>query len=179
MKPQETITAFDSFLSEHDLSIEAVVIGGAALGLLGIVSRQTRDCDILHPKLPEVIQDAAKEFAKFRNRKGDPLADDWLNNGPSSLTDVLPAGWKDRIQVAYQGNAITLYCLGRIDLLRSKLFALCDRGIDLQDCIALAPTNAELEEIHPWLEEQDANPDWPAYTRTIIDDLKKRLGHGV
>ncbi len=179
MKPEETIAAFDTFLAETGLVFEAVVIGGAALGLLGVVSRQTRDFDILYPKLPEAVQDAAREFAKFRSANGDPLTDDWLNNGPSSLTDALPTGWKDRLQVAYTGEAITLHCLGRIDLLRSKLFALCDRGIDLQDCLALAPTNFELEEIRRWLEEQDANPDWPAYTRTVIDDLKWRLGHGV
>lgn len=179
MKPKETIAAFDFFLNERGLSFDAVVIGGAALGLLGVVSRQTRDCDILHPKLPKKIQDAAKIFAKIRNREGDLLADDWLNNGPSSLTDVLPDGWKDRLQVAYKGKAIVLHCLGRIDLLRSKLFALCDRGIDLQDCVALAPTKEELEEIRPWLEYQDANPDWPAHTRTIIEDLKQRLDYGV
>ena len=179
MKPKETIAGFDSFLWERSLSFEAVVFGGAALGLLGVVSRQTRDCDILHPKLPKAIQDAAKEFAKIRNVKGDLLADDWLNNGPSSLTDVLPTGWKDRLQVAYKGKAIILHCLGRIDLLRSKIFALCDRGIDLQDCIALAPTNSELEEIRPWLEQQDANPDWPVHICAILDDLRQRLSHGV
>ncbi len=179
MKPKETITAFDSFLAERGLSLEAVVIGGAALGLLGVVSRQTRDCDILYPKLPQAIEDAAKAFAKTRSKGGDLLADDWLNNGPSSLTDALPTGWKDRLQVAYQGKTITLHSLGRIDLLRSKLFALCDRGIDLQDCIALAPIVSELEEISPWLEEQDANPDWPAHTRATLDDLKRRLSHGL
>lgn len=179
MKPKETIAGFDAFLAERSLSFEAVVIGGAALGLLGVVSRQTRDCDILHPELPKAIQDAAKEFAKIRANEGDMLADDWLNNGPSSLTDVLPDGWKDRLQVAYQGRAIVLHCLGRIDLLRSKLFALCDRGIDIQDCVALAPTSAELEEIRPWLEDQDTNPDWPAHTRAVVDDLQRRLGHVV
>jgi hypothetical protein len=164
---------------ERDHSFEAVVIGGAALGLLGVVSRQTRDCDILYPMLPKAIQEAAREFAQIRSREGDLLADDWLNNGPSSLTDVLPLGWKDRLQVAYKGEALTLHCLGRLDLIRSKLFALCDRGTDIQDCIALAPTNDELEEIKPWLEEQDANPDWPAHTRATLDDLEQRLRHGV
>jgi hypothetical protein len=179
MRPRDTISGFDTFLQERGLSFEAVVIGGAALGLLGVVSRQTRDCDILHPKLPEVILDAAKEFADVRRRKGDLLADDWLNNGPSLLADVLPSGWMDRLQVAYKGEAIIMRCLGRIDLLRSKLFALCDRGIDLEDCLALAPRNDEIEKIRPWLEEQDGNPDWPAHTRTIVDDLQMRLGHGV
>ncbi|MCP4674356.1 MAG: hypothetical protein GY854_02325 [Deltaproteobacteria bacterium] len=164
---------------ERDLSFEAVVIGGTALGLLGIISRQTRDCDILHPQLPDAILVAAKDFAETRHRNDDLLDDNWLNNGPSSLAEVLPSGWLDRLQIAYKGKAITLHCLGREDLLRSKLFALCDRGIDLQDCLALFPTKAELDKIKPWLEAQDANPDWPAHARSTLDDLLKRLGHGV
>jgi len=179
MRPEETITAFDSFLTEQDLSFEAIVIGGTALGLLGVVSRQTRDCDILHPELPVPILVAAREFAKIRNSEGDLLAEDWLNNGPASLVDVLPFGWKERLQTVYKGQAIILHCLGRIDLLRSKLFALCDRGIDLLDCIALAPTEIEIKEIKPWLEKQDANPVWPEHTRAILADLRRRLGHGV
>lgn len=179
MRPRETISAFDTFLEERGLSFEAVVIGGAALGLLGLVSRQTRDCDVLHPQLPRVIADAAKRFAEARRSEGDLLADDWLNNGPASLADVLPAGWMDRLQIAYKGKAITLRCLGRIDLLRSKLFALCDRGTDLQDCLALNPLVSEIDEIRPWLEYQDGNPDWPEHTRVTLEDLLRRLGHGV
>lgn len=179
MKPKETIAAFDRYLAQQGLSLDAVVIGGAALGLLGVVSRQTRDCDILHPALsPELVR-SAREFAAHRRAEGNPLIDDWLNNGPASLADVLPTGWQERLQVVFQGSAITLRCLGRIDLLRSKLFALCDRGIDLVDCLALSPTAEELAEIAPWLEYQDANPDWPAHTRAVLDDLRRRLGHGV
>jgi len=67
----------------------------------------------------------------------------------------------------------------RADLLKTKLFALCDRGTDLADCIAMAPTAAELEEAEPWLSEQDANPMWPEHVRATLDDLRRRLGHGV
>jgi hypothetical protein len=55
VKPRETISAFDSFLASRRLSLDAVIVGGAALGLLGITSRQTRDCDVLAPDLPESI----------------------------------------------------------------------------------------------------------------------------
>ncbi len=108
MLPKEIITKFDDFLAKRELSLEAVVIGGAALGLLGIVSRHTRDCDILHPKLPDAIISAAKEFAATVRKEGEPLQDDWLNNGPHSVGDLLPVGWQDRLRPIYKGGAIAL-----------------------------------------------------------------------
>ena len=179
MTPIETITRFDRFLKERDLRLEAVVIGGAALALLGVVARPTKDCDILHPELSHELQVAAAEFAAGEREHGNHLEDDWLNNGPASLADVLPSGWEERLQSAFAGESIILRSLGRLDLLRSKVFALCDRGIDLQDCVALAPTDIELTEISPWLSEQDGNPGWPSHVDAVLTDLSKRLGRGV
>jgi hypothetical protein len=177
--PKEIISTFDSFLAQRGFRFEAVVIGGAALGLLGFVTRQTRDCDILYPALPEAIRSAAVEFAVQERLRGEALDDDWLNNGPSSLAEALPAGWINRVHVVFSGRAITLKCLGRSDLLKSKVFALCDRGIDLPDCLAMAPTIDELDELTAWLERQDANPGWPEHVRATLADLKERLGRGV
>jgi hypothetical protein len=63
--------------------------------------------------------------------------------------------------------------------LKTKLFALCDRGTDLGDCLALAPSADELDEAEPWVKEQDANPLWLDHVRATLDDLRRRLGHGV
>jgi hypothetical protein len=93
------------------------------------------------------------------------------------LGDVLPPGWRVRVQLAYEGAAVRLDTLGRADLLKTKLFALCDRGTDLADCLALAPTAAELSEALPWVAWQDANPDWPAHVGATLADLQRRLGH--
>jgi hypothetical protein len=75
--------------------------------------------------------------------------------------------------------AIKLQTLDRLDLIRVKLWALCDRGIDIGDCIALAPTADELVAVLSWLEDQDANPDWPTHVRETLADLGRKLGHGV
>jgi hypothetical protein len=179
MRPWEMLTAFDRFLADRGLRLEAVVIGGADLNLLGVVSRPTKDCDILHPALPREILEAARAFAAEMRSRGDTLADDWLNNGPSSLAQHLPPAWQARLQIVFTGQALLLRCLGRVDLIRSKLFALCDRGIDLADCIALAPTPDELATILPWLEQQDANPDWPGHAGAVVADVARRLGHAV
>src|SRR4051812_35925032 len=140
MTPQTTLLLFDEFLATRGLSFQAVVIGGAALALLGVVSRQTKDCDVLDPELPAEIDAAARDFARGRLQLDDPLHEDWFNNGPASLASLLPDGWRTRLQPAFIGRALTLYTLGRAELLMSKLFALCDRGLDLVDCVALGPT---------------------------------------
>jgi hypothetical protein len=179
MFPIQTVAAFDSFLVSLGLRFEAVAVGGSALALLGVTNRQTRDLDILDPLLPEEISEAARGFARQLRDTGLSLADDWLNNGPSQLKDVLPPGWEARLQVVFQGQALLLKALGRSDLLKTKLFALCDRGTDLVDCVALGPTSQELEEALPWLVVQDAHPDWPAHVAAVLDDLGGRLVHGV
>jgi hypothetical protein len=55
MRPRQTLTAFDAYLAQRGLRLEAVVIGGTALNLLGIVVRPTDDCDILHPPLGDCL----------------------------------------------------------------------------------------------------------------------------
>jgi hypothetical protein len=179
MKPREVLQAFDHYLGERNLRLDGVVIGGTALNLLGVVARPTKDCDILYPPLPDAVVNAASAFARELSRNGQILADDWLNNGPAQLADQLPAQWQERLRSVFVGSHIHLHCLGRDDLLRAKIFALCDRGIDLGDCIALAPTAKELTAIMPWLEYQDLNPGWPVHVRATVADLGRRLGHAL
>ena len=109
------------------------------------------------PELPLAITSAARDFATAQRKEGVDLHDDWLNNGPIQLGGVLPAGWRERVLRVFEGQVVVLSTLGRSDLLKSKLFALCDRGTDLPDCIALAPTAEGLAESLPWLEMQDGN----------------------
>jgi hypothetical protein len=175
----DIIAWFDRYLEARGLHFDAVVIGGAALNLLGVVSRLTKDCDILFPEIPKDIAKASQAFAGEVRGNGGDLADEWLNNGPASLQTQLLPGWDNRLQTAYSGRAIHLRTLAREDLLCAKLFALCDRGIDLLDCVALAPDQAELDKIIPWLEQQDANPQWPAHVRITIANLARRLGYAL
>jgi hypothetical protein len=67
---KSTLLAFDQYLAERRLQFHAVVIGGAALNLLGVVSRLTRDCDILHPEIPNEIAEASRGFATKVRAKG-------------------------------------------------------------------------------------------------------------
>jgi hypothetical protein len=176
---RQTLTSFDVHLIQAGLRLDAVVVAGTALNLLGIVSRSTDDCDTLHPLLPAAVVAASKTFAAVMRAKGAVLSDNWLNNGPVALAEQLPGGWLQRLEPAFSGSAIVLRCPARSDLLLSKLFTLCDRGLDLGDCLALAPTPEELRDLRPWVEQQDANPDWPAHVEATFVDLGRRLGHGL
>lgn len=177
VRPREILTDFDRYLARRGLRLDAVIVGGAALNLLGLVSRPTKDCDVLDPVLSQEVAEAARAFAAEVREGGEVLDDGWLNNEPASLAGQLPAGGRDRLQSASRGLAIELHCLGREDLLRSKLFALCDRGTDLGDCLALAPDETELRALLPWLEQQDAAPGWPAHVRATLAGRARRLGH--
>lgn len=179
MKPAQTLLQFDAFLAQRGIRFEAIVTGGAALALLGIVQRETRDCDVIEPGLTEAILAASRSFAAAVREQGGVLHEDWLNNGPASLAPLLPEGWRERLQPIFQGSALRLWSLGRPDMLLAKLWALCDRGLDLPDCMALAPTPEELKEAAAWIATQDLNPDWPAHMEETLQDLARRLGHGV
>lgn len=175
----EILTRFDQHLAKRGLRLDAVVIGGAALNLLGIVTRFTKDCDILYPEIPKDVADEARTFAEHVRQTGEALQNNWLNNGPASLAGHLHPLWEERLQTVFTGTAIHLRCLGRSDFLCAKLFALCDRGIDLADCLALSPSVEELNQVVPWLEQQDAHPDWPAHVRATLADIGRRLGHDL
>jgi Nucleotidyltransferase of unknown function (DUF6036) len=179
MLPRQTLEYFDGFLEARGLRLDAIVVGGSALVLLGIIDRPTRDVDILHPDLPPRIADASRAFALEMRERGIELADTWLKNGPSSLSKVLPDDWANRTQPAFSGRALVLGTLGRADLLKTKLIALCDRGTDLADCIAFSPSAEELEEAMPWVALQDANELWPSHVEKTLRDLRRRLSHDV
>jgi len=177
MEPRGTLAAFDHYLVAQALRFEGIVSGGTALNLLGILFRPVKECAVVHPRLPEEIRAAARAFAADRRRDGEALADEWLNNGPAVLAKQLPDAWEKRTEGAFRGAALKLQSLCREDFLRVQLFALCDRGLDLADCLAVTPTADELATLLPWVEQQDLNPDWPTHVRATFADLGKNLDH--
>ena len=165
------LAQFDDLLAREGERFEAVVLGGAALLLTHVHARATRDVDVLDPEIPARVEELARALA----RQLPELDEDWLNAGPCTLATCLEEGWRERLVPAYQGRALVLRALGRQDLLATKLFAMCDRQVDWQDCVALAPTPAELARALPWVAAQDAHPDWPAYVRRRFEALARHL----
>ena len=138
--------------------------------LMGLTDRVTKDCDVLSPQIPSALKLASQAFADAHG-----LSREWLNNGPESLIRDLPPGWESSLLPLYRGVHLKLSTLGRLDFIRSKLFAFVDRGIDLQDLLQLKPTAAEIEELRPWPSERDANPDWPKYVELRLTELLEEL----
>jgi hypothetical protein len=172
---KDVIELFDSYLAERGLHFQSIIIGGAALIVMGLVNRLTKDIDCLDPVIPDEIKLAALNF-----RLDNPqlhLWENWLNNGPISLTNDLPEDWVNRTISLYEGKALVLRTLGRLDLLETKLFALCDRQQDIGDCIALSPTAVELDQCLEWLYERDGNPYWPDNVRLSLKELAQELGY--
>ena len=90
------VVSFDQYLAERQLQFDEVVIGGAALNLLGVVFRMTKDCDILQPEIPNEIAEASRTFAIEVRAKGGTLQDNaeqWAAfacKSPSAATGGAP-----------------------------------------------------------------------------------------
>jgi len=86
------LSALGEQLADAGASYELVVVGGSGLLALGLVSRPTRDVDVVALRegdslrtvdpLPEALR-----IARDRVARDYALPDDWLNAGPASLLD--------------------------------------------------------------------------------------------
>jgi len=142
--------------------------------ILGVSNRQTRDVDCLFPEIPPEIKSASVKFSKEYDEY--QLGEDWFNNGPSSLVNQLPKGWEARQKRIYSGKCVFLNTLGREDLLKTKLFAYCDRtDPDLEDLVALKPSQRELNDSIEWVKFCDGNPKWGKHVDFMFDELKRKL----
>ena len=171
--PKIIVPMFDQYLAARDLSFNAVVIGGAALGILEIIDRPTRDVDLLDAVIPGPVNDAARAFAVTNG-----LSEEWLNTGPSGLMQNLPHDWREHQQPLYAGKSLTLMTLGRRDFIFAKFWAMCDRLRDVDDLVAFAPDDSELNLATTWAKPLDSNPLWPQHVDNMASTLRRRLGRG-
>ena len=145
-----------------------VAIGGAAMNLLGYVSRTTTDVDLIAfggdaegapiapppDPLPEPLLRAARTVARDLG-----LNPAWLNAGPASQWRTgLPPGLESRLHWRAFG-ALRVGLADRRDLIFLKLYAAADdvgpASVHFQDLVALRPTGAELEDATAWVAAQD------------------------
>jgi hypothetical protein len=145
-----------------------VVCGGTALIAANLISRTTKDIDIvalmdddgalLDPDpLPQSLVDAAGVVAVDLG-----IPKDWLNNGPSCgegglFRLGLPEGLTKRLTWKTFGDHLSVGFIGRIDQIYFKLYAAVDQrgGYHADDLQRLKPTDEELLEAARWARTHD------------------------
>jgi len=160
-------------LNQRNIQREIVICGGAALIALDVISRETKDVDVLKPKIDSELKAAAAAVAKSLK-----LAENWLNNGPAILMKELPPDWESHCEVIFEGSNLVISSLGRRDLINSKLYAAADRISDVGDLVALKPLNSELKNAREWVLQKDASGIWPKIVDECLSEVRKRLGYG-
>lgn len=181
---QSVLNALAGFLEADGATPETlVVIGGSALIAMGIVSRTTKDVDILAGIDPEFglvdprPMSAALQSAAAKVARELDLDPDWLNTGPADQVAAgLPEGFLSRLTRHDYGPSLTLYLPDRLDLIHLKLFAIVDQGPGrhVRDLKALRPSGDELLLAARWVLTQDAGEVFPEIVRTTLT----ALGHG-
>jgi hypothetical protein len=181
---QQALSALAGFLEADGAAPESlVVIGGSALITLGIVSRTTKDVDIMagvdpvrglvDPRpMSAALIDAADKVA--RELQLDPH---WLNTGPADQVRAgLPEGFLSRLTRHDYGPCLTIFFPDRFDLIHLKLFAIMDQGPGRhsRDLQALQPTGDELLMAARWVLTQDAGEAFPQIVRNTLT----AIGHG-
>lgn len=160
-----------------------VVCGGSALLATGLVSRTTRDVDVLalrepdgapmscHP-LPADLLEAAKRVAAELK-----LFPDWINSGPADLFELsLNSGLWKRLDTRTYGSHLKVSFITRLDQIIFKLYAATGRTEqrDFDDLLALQPSAPEAESAAHWLRDRAIHPD----QHPRLADVVRQLGHG-
>ena len=184
---ERVFAALGELLAAEGMEFGIVVLGGAALNLLGIVERTTRDVDVLAitsstlgdgllsltppEPLPEPLKRAIDRGARdFR------LPEDWVDTTMGlQLQTGLPPGLERRIHWSRYGGLV-VGLVDRYDLIYFKLYAAADSGgpasVHYQDLIALSPSSIELQEAATWVRKQDPSAGFSIILEQVMERLR-------
>lgn len=171
---KETILKHLAHLSEIYESLGAeplsvAICGGAALNILDIVHRTTKDVDLISPEnLPAAFIEAASLTAQYFG-----LKQDWINQGPVDLLKMgLPKGYFERCKSIKLTGNITWLITSRFDQIHFKLYASIDRaGYHVQDLHSLKPSVDELVQAAQWCFTHDVSAP---FKELLFDFLEKQ-----
>lgn len=154
---EHALTLVGELLAAEGHAYAITIIGGAALGLLGVVDRTTADVDVLAfatpaangPPEPTTLRAPPEPLPAPLVGAAETVARDvgldrqWLNAGPALQWHAgLPPGLAQRVTWR-QYAALWVGVVSRYDLVFFKLFAAADstgpRSVHYQDLLALRP----------------------------------------
>ena len=162
---REALGLLGSLMDTTHYELEIAVIGGSALLLDGIVTRVTRDVDVVafvegDDLRRESRGSALLEHSVLAVALELGLEPAWLNLGPVSLLDAgLPEGFLARCRIETFGR-LRVHIADRYDLIHMKLFAAVDQGPTskhMSDLLTLSPTSEELDAARQWCCTQDVS----------------------
>lgn len=179
--------AVGDLLSSNGHSVAILVVGGAALNLLGMLERATIDVDVI--ALVDTHADGTQQLVN-----ADPFSVSLANAISSVARDLgLPSDWMNH-EVALQWKAglppdiladvtwerhggLSVGLVGRQTQITLKLFAAVDQGVasvHMQDLLLLRPAADELSTAPSWVFTQDAGDDFP---RVVIETADHVVHH--
>ncbi len=176
----ELLGAVSEHLARAGRHCEIVAVGGSALLALGLITRPTRDVDVVAVVERGALRTAdplPRDLVAARDRvaRDFRLAEDWINPGPTGLLDLgLPHGFFNRVQTRSFGDGLTVHFAAHLDQIHFKLYALVDQGAGRheQDLRALKPTTEELLQAARWTRTHDPSPGF----REMLAQALRYLG---
>ncbi len=159
--------------------LDLLVCGGSALHALHLVTRTTKDVDVVAriggadalsrpdpfpPALAGAITKVARDFG---------LKDDWFNPGPASALDFgLPDGVLSRAEVSHYGPFLTVRFFSHYDQIHFKLYAAVDQGgKHYADLLQLKPTAEELLAAARWSMTHDVSETYKSEVKRILTEM--------
>lgn len=164
--------------------IELVVCGGTALAALGLVTRTTKDVDVLglikqtgNRLSIEMISEFPGWLIKASKKveRDFDLTENWLNLDPASQVETgLPDGFEERLVKKNYGQCLTIHFISRLDQIHFKLYAAVDRDdYHTQDLHSLKPNEKEIELAAKWTLTQDVSEGF----KLCLKDFLTRNGY--
>lgn len=184
------LSALGELLEHVGDSHALVILGGTALTLQGLVSRATKDVDVVgmaqvtDGRVGEVLPPpnplpSSLLAAVSRVARDFGLPADWLNVvAAAQWRTGMPPGFATRIHWTRMGGLL-LGLLDRRDLIFFKLYAAADAtgpaSKHYQDLLALGPSDAELLAAVAWARTQDVSTEFDAILKRVADHVRVDL----
>jgi hypothetical protein len=176
---RQALFVLGDILSDRNLHFEIVAIGGGGLMLLGMITRLTKDLDVVAlidkgdfisaRLLPKPLMEAITEVGMALE-----LGKNWINSGPTDLFSMgLPEGFAARMDTQRYGGLI-IHLAGRFDQICFKLYAAVDHGPHSKhfaDLKSLQPTFNELDIAAKWCKTHDVSEEFSMNLSEALAEL--------
>lgn len=172
MDIQRALKLLNKELIKADCRFTLYACGGAALRLLGVITRDTVDIDVITDQLDPVLIEAKNRVARKLR-----ISEDWLNNKVTPLAERLSSDWMCHCIQVFTASHLSVYSISRQDLINAKLHAAVDRyAQDYNDLIDIRPTEQELETAREYTLKQGDTETYGVFVNGIVKSLRKDLG---